>query len=97
MFVRPGLIDPKKHTTLFADLPAEKRDAARLKVFDIARHDLLPDEGREVSDHLYWHQRLRDGDVVACTTAEIAALKAAGVSKDTPKSAAKPSRAAAAE
>lgn len=26
--------------------------------------DLLPAEGREVPDSLYWHRRLIDGDVV---------------------------------
>lgn len=98
MFVRPALVDEKKHPVLFAELPKGKRGVARLKVFDLERRDLLPDEGREVSDHLYWHRRLRDGDVIACEAAEIAALRAAAAPKDTSAAPApKASRASAGE
>ncbi len=53
MFVKPGP-DPRA-----------PKDAPRLlKVRDPVLKDFLPDEGREVGDHPYWHRRLRDGDVV---------------------------------
>ncbi|MDD0972435.1 DUF2635 domain-containing protein [Pseudomonas fontis] len=29
--------------------------------------DLLPDEGREVSDNVWWRRRLADGDVIVKT------------------------------
>lgn len=35
---------------------------------------ILPAEGREVPDHdVYWHRRVRDGDVIAETKAAVAA------------------------
>lgn len=39
--------------------------ATGLKVRDPVKKDLLPAEGREVSDtDSFWHRRLADGDVV---------------------------------
>jgi uncharacterized protein DUF2635 len=39
---------------------------------------LLPQEGREVPDRdPYWRRRLRDGDVVRCDDAKVAAAKEA--------------------
>lgn len=32
-------------------------------IFDPDRGDLLPDEGREVTDQQYWQRRIQDGDV----------------------------------
>ncbi|MBR7929393.1 DUF2635 domain-containing protein [Burkholderia ambifaria] len=41
------------------------KPAPGLKIRDPELKDLLPEEGRNVSDDdLYWHRRLRDGDVV---------------------------------
>jgi hypothetical protein len=41
------------------------KPAPGLKIRDPELKDLLPEEGREVSnDNMYWHRRLRDGDVV---------------------------------
>lgn len=41
------------------------KPAPGLKIRDPEMKDLIPDEGRNVSDDdLYWHRRLRDGDVV---------------------------------
>ncbi|VVD28472.1 DUF2635 domain-containing protein [Paraburkholderia dioscoreae] len=41
------------------------KPAPGLKIRDPELKDLIPDEGRNVSaDDLYWHRRLRDGDVV---------------------------------
>ncbi|MBW9102950.1 DUF2635 domain-containing protein [Paraburkholderia phenoliruptrix] len=41
------------------------KPAPGLKIRDPQLKDLIPDDGRNVSDDdLYWHRRLRDGDVV---------------------------------
>jgi len=41
------------------------KPAPGLKIRDPELKDLIPEEGRNVSDDdLYWHRRLRDGDVV---------------------------------
>jgi hypothetical protein len=77
MFVKPSLIDAKKHAALFAELVDADRGKSRLKVFDPQRRDLLPEEGREVPEHPYWHRRLRDADVELCSDGEIAALRQA--------------------
>jgi hypothetical protein len=77
MFVRPALIDKKKHAHLYGELSDDQKGDARLKVLDVTRRDVIPDEGREVPEHHYWHRRLRDGDVVLCTEDEEAALKEA--------------------
>ena len=84
MFVKPALIDATKHPALFAELPDAQRGTARLKVIDPVRKDILPDEGRDVTDHHYWHRRLRDGDVTPCNATEIAALTEAAKPRDTP-------------
>lgn len=75
MHVKPATIDAKLHPGLYADLPDDQKGKATLKVIDPARRDVLPPEGRQVADGLYWHRRLRDKDVVPCTAAEIAALE----------------------
>lgn len=47
------------------------KPAPGLKIRDPELKDLIPDEGRKVSDDdLYWHRRLRDGDVVLVETTE---------------------------
>lgn len=79
MFVKPALIDRKAHPSLFADLDDDAKGKATLKVVDPARRDVLPPEGREVADVAYWHRRLRDKDVVLCSSSEIAALKDAAM------------------
>ncbi|WP_454825395.1 DUF2635 domain-containing protein [Paraburkholderia xenovorans] len=55
------------------------KPAPGLKIRDPELKDLIPDEGRNVSaDDLYWHRRLRDGDVVLVeTTGAPAAAEAA--------------------
>ncbi len=41
------------------------KPAPGLKIRDPDLKDLIPDEGRDVPEsNLYWHRRLRDGDVV---------------------------------
>lgn len=35
-----------------------------IRVRDPVKKDLLPDEGREVAESMYWHRRIADGDVV---------------------------------
>lgn len=64
MHVKPAPIDAERHPGLYADLPKEKRGSELLKVRDPDRRDFLPNEGRDVPASLYWHARLRDGDVV---------------------------------
>ncbi len=68
MFVKPAVIDRRKHPSLFHDLPAEQQGEARLKVRDPVTRQLLPDEGKEVPDIRFWHRRLRDGDVELVVT-----------------------------
>ncbi|TAM50227.1 MAG: DUF2635 domain-containing protein [Paraburkholderia sp.] len=47
------------------------KPAPGLKIRDPELKDLIPDEGREVAaDDLYWHRRLRDGDVVLVETSD---------------------------
>ena len=54
------------------------KPAPGLKIRDPELKDLIPDDGREVSaDDLYWHRRLRDGDVVLVETKAPAAVQLA--------------------
>lgn len=54
------------------------KPAPGLKIRDPELKDLIPDDGREVSaDNLYWHRRLRDGDVVLVETQPPAAVPTA--------------------
>ena len=38
-------------------------------VYDPARGDSLPDDGREVEKNQYWLRRIADGDVIETTAA----------------------------
>lgn len=51
---------------MFVKPAARLIDGAPLVVRDPDLHDLLPAEGREVPDSMYWQRRLIDGDVVKC-------------------------------
>lgn len=47
------------------------KPAPGLKIRDPDLKDLIPDEGRDVPEtSLYWHRRLRDGDVVLVTISQ---------------------------
>lgn len=51
---------------------------AGVRVRDPVHKDLLPEDGREVSDHdLYWQRRIADGDVTTTAPASPAPAPAA--------------------
>lgn len=47
------------------------KPAQGLVIRDPDLKDLLPEAGREVPESGYWQRRLRDGDVVAASAAEV--------------------------
>jgi len=63
------------------------KPAPGLLIRDPDLYDLLPEEGREVSaDQMYWHRRLRDGDVTLVETQSTPALAAPARNKGSEQS-----------
>lgn len=56
--------------------PNKKVGGQKLKVFDPARREFLPDAGRDVPKTPYWQRRLNVGDVVLAEAVEAPAKKA---------------------
>ena len=79
--------------------PNKKVGGQKLKVFDPARREFLPDAGRDVPKTPYWQRRLNVGDVVPAEPAKAPAKKAAAKNKSGAKknSKAKPEAAKAPE
>ena len=50
--------------------PNKKVGGQKLKVFDPARREFLPDAGRDVPKTPYWQRRLNVGDVVPAEPAK---------------------------
>lgn len=55
--------------------PNKKVGGQKLKVFDPARREFLPDAGRDVPKTPYWQRRLSVGDVVLADAAKAPAKK----------------------
>ncbi|MBQ8661182.1 MAG: DUF2635 domain-containing protein [Alphaproteobacteria bacterium] len=56
--------------------PNKKVGGQKLKVFDPARREFLPDAGRDVPKTPYWQRRLNVGDVVPAEPAKAPAKTA---------------------
>lgn len=56
--------------------PNKKVGGQKLKVFDPARREFLPDAGRDVPKTPYWQRRLSVGDVVLADAAKAPAKTA---------------------